>query len=140
MTNGHPSLPSVHVGYRRRVEESENRGIEAREIAARDGSADYHRRDRLRHRLQGVEVAAPIEGMPPRVVVVIRTGILVGVERAPHMHRVVICAIVVLLIAAIVDQSTAANNDHAIDVAVASGGDFGVDAVEYRDIESDRLR
>src|SRR5947208_3046342 len=130
MTNGHLSLASVHVGYGRRVEESEYRRVEVRKIAACDGSADYHRRDRLRHRLQRVQIAAPIEGVPPGVVVVVWTGILVGVERAAHVHRVPISAIVVPLVAAIVHQSATANDDHAIYVAVASGGDFTVDAVE----------
>ena len=73
MTHRYAPLARVDVGNLRRIEERQHRRIEARKVTACDRGADHHRRDRLRHRLQRVQVAASIERVPPRVVIVERT-------------------------------------------------------------------
>ena len=70
-----------------------------REVAARDRDTDDHRGDRLGDRLQRVQLAASVGGMPPGVEVVVRAREVVRVERSGRL-RVAVDAVVVVRVRA----------------------------------------
>jgi len=83
----------------------------------------------LGHRLQGVEVTTPVEGMPPRVEIVVRPGRIVSVQSSQLDDFRGVNAIVVVWVGTVEDDLAVPDDQHAIDVPILSAFDLGIQLV-----------
>ena len=89
------------------------------EFLARRRDADDHRGDRLGDRLHRVQIAAPIERVPPGIEVVVGTRRVGAGSTAPACFASSpVDAVVVMVVRAVVDHFPMADDQHAVDVAV----------------------